>query len=344
VQDPAVAFAGTKTVCVSPAANYSDCPAGAAQQTAMPTSFSGKRVLLHKGETFGNLSLQDGNSGVVVGSYGSTGVASVGSVSVGGWRPNTANFANDISIMDLNITAGITQSLGSRILFYRNTLKSTGPNNGIYIGGIRYWAQDDPYRLVPTAQFTHAHEIFVVENTVTGSVTGDGYNLFGDASQLAIMGNTMGTSMYHTLRLTAANKAVIASNELRGRSGGGIYHALKLHAGGLGTYNNYWTASKDTWASNQVVITDNLFGSSTDNNQWTVAICPENDTYAEGVQNVLIDSNRFYRGTKTVQDLTLGGRLLTYRKNTVTSGANLLEGLGHIGGLPAEWNGPYYKQ
>ncbi len=344
VQDPAAFYAGTKTVCVSNVGDYAGCPTGATQQKTLPTGtgWNGKRVLLKRGESFGSISILDGNVGVIVDGYGSGTAPKVNSIGVGNWRPATATFASDITIANLAVLNGFQHSVGSRVLLLRNDFTTPGQTNSIYFGGMKYWAVEDPWRVVPSSAFTNPREIFLVENKVTGSTTGDGYNVYGDASRLALLGNVMGTSMYHTVRLTAAHKAILAHNELKGISGAGLYHSLKLHSGGLGAYSDDFATSSNTWASDKVVVANNLFGNASDTNQWTVAICPENDVYPEGVQNVLIQSNRFVRGKNTFQDLTMGGRKITQRGNLVTSGAALTTGLGHTSGLPADWQGPYY--
>jgi hypothetical protein len=185
---------------------------------------------------------------------------------------------------------------------------------------------------VPTSSFYYASQIFVVENKVTGTFNDGGYNLFGDGSQVAMLGNVMGVSKYHTARFTKLRKAIVAHNQLKGINPSGTYHSLKLHSGGLTTYTDAY--KDDAWYSEQVVVSNNLFGDPSDTNQWTVAICPQNDTSAEGVTNVLVQNNTFIRNSHTVQDLTLG-KQLTYRGNTVKSGGSLWEGIGHDGGLPA---------
>ena len=343
VTAPDAAYSGTKTVCVSAAKNYTGCPTGAALATALPTGtdWNGKRVLLARGETFGDVSILDGNSGVQVGAYGTGNAPVVSSVGVGNWRPQTANFATDITIMDLAVANSMTQSLGKQVLFYRNDLTSVSDGHGIYTGGISYWAESDPWRVVPTSSFYYANQIFVIENKVTGSFNDGGYNYFGDGSQLAMLGNVMGTSRYHTARFTKVRKAIIAHNELKGINPAGTYHSLKLHSGGLTAYTDAYV--DDAWYSDQVVVAHNVFGDAADTNQWTVAICPENDTYAEGVASVLVDSNSFIRNSRTSQDLTLGGKQLTYRTNAIVGGGTLWEGVGHDGALPADWKGPYYS-
>jgi hypothetical protein len=268
------------------------------------------------GERFGDIDIQDGNAGVQVGSYGTGALPVVNSVGIGSTRPQTANFATDITVMDLAVAKDVTQSLGKQVLLYRLDLTSASDNHGIYTGGMSYWAQSDPYRVVPTSAFYYAQQIFVVENTVTGSFNDGGYNLYGDGSQYAMLGNVMGVSKYHTARFTKLRKAIVAHNELKGINPAGIYHSLKLHSGGLTAYTDQYV--DDAWYSDQVVVSHNRFGNAADTNQWTVAISPENDSSAEGVQNVLVESNTFVRNANTVLDLVLGGRSLTYRNNTAS--------------------------
>lgn len=342
VSAPDSVYSGTRTVCVSGAGQYTGCPAGAAKVSSLPTGtgWNGKRVLLARGERFGDIDIQDGNAGVQVGSYGTGALPVVNSVGIGATRPQTANFATDITVMDLAVANDVTQSLGKQVLLYRLDLTSASDGHGIYTGGMSYWARDDPYRVVPTSAFYYAQQIFVVENTVTGSFNDAGYNFFGDGSQLAMLGNVMGVSKYHTARFTKLRKAIVAHNELKGINPAGVYHSLKLHSGGLTPYTDAFV--DDAWYSDQVVVSHNRFGNAADTNQWTVAISPENDLSAEGIQNVLVQSNTFVRNGNTVLDLVLGGRALTYRNNTANGGA-ILEDQGHTAALPAAWLGPYYS-
>ena len=347
VTAPETAYTGTKTVCVSAAKNYTGCPSGATQTTALPTgtAWNGKRVLLARGEKFGDISILDGNVGVQVGAYGSGNAPVVNSVGVGNWRPTTANFASDITVMDLAITNGVAQSLGKQVLLYRLDMTSPSNGHGIYTGGISYWAASDPYRTVPTSSFYYANQIFVVENKVTGTFNDGGYNLFGDGSQVAMLGNVMGVSKYHTARFTKLRKAIVAHNQLKGINPSGTYHSLKIHSGGLTTYTDAY--KDDAWYSEQVVVANNVFGDSSDTNQWTVAICPQNDTSAEGITNVVVQNNTFIRNSHTELDLALGGRGFVIAGNRVLGGqgpARLRVGAAHTGALPAAWRPPVPKQ
>jgi hypothetical protein len=352
VLDPATIYAGTQTVCVSPAADYSGCPAGAARQTAYPSSWNGKRVLLHKGESFPDISLLDGNSGVQVGSYGSATLAKpvVASVGIGNWRPTTAAFANDITVMDLNVQNGISQSLGARVLVYRNDVRVATGSGGIPLsmGQEYYWARSDPYRVVPQSAFYNAREIFFVENNALGTDTSSAsVGFWGSGSRNVLLGNSFGRAQMHSVRFSALHKGVIAHNDIQGISADGIRHALKLHSMGLNPYADGFIhdlSGRGAWATEQVVIANNRFGHANDNNAWTVAVTPQNGEVAEGIENVIVENNRFLRGPNTMTDFVRAGRNIVSRGNTVGTGGAISTGIGHDGSLPAEWKGPYFTQ
>ena len=347
VQDPNTVYAGTKTVCVSPSANYSGCPAGAAQQTGVPITFNGKRVLLHRGESFGAVTVPVDHKAVQVGAFGTGAAPVVPNVDIGsGNTPTSAVFPDDVTVSDLKVSNQIIQWISaSRVLIYRNTIPSTSnATEQINIGAAFTWFAGGRSSL-SASSFSWPREIFVVENNVTGTTSGPvAYNLFdGGSSKTAILGNVMGSSQMHTFRFGALNKSVVAHNAVKGKSSDGMRHAIKLHGLGLASYNDSFAVSGGAWASTQVVVANNLIGDATDNNQWTVSLSPENDVTAEGLQDVIAENNRFVRGANTTYDLVLAGRRLTYRGNTRVDGAamGVYQG-GHAEALPASWSGPYF--
>jgi hypothetical protein len=356
VQDPATVYAGTRTVCVSTSANYIGCPVGAAQQTALPASLDGRRVLLRRGESFAAINVRHQDDGVIIGAYGTGAKPRVPSVQIGAGRASTADFPDEITVMDLDVANGIEQTASaSRLLLMRNDLDDPGArvNNGIIIGGaIGYWAStSDPYRTVPLNAFYHPREIFVVENRVIGSTEGDDVplaNLQGGGSRMALLGNDMGRASQHTVRLYNAHKTVIAHNALRGMSSDGHRHSLKLHSGGLGAYNDSYAVSGGGWAASQIVVANNLMGDSADNNAWTLAIRPQNSggESGEGIEDVIVENNRFSRGRSTNTDILFVGRRMTARGNVRTTAGQPLsistEASTNYPLLPQVWRGPYY--
>jgi PKD domain len=343
VQDPDTVYSGAKTVCISLTTDFSGCPNGAAQRSTLPsgTQWNGTRVLFRRGQDFtslGSISIQDGNTGVQVGAFGTGAKPIVHSVGVGDWRPSTANFANDVTVMDLQTRGAMNGGIGQRFLFYRNDLSNPrDAQSGMYFGD-EYFTYDDPYRSVPTSSFYISRELFYVENTLTGSFAANA-NAYGLGAKMIWLGNDMGTSKMHNLRIVRTYKTLIAHNRLRGISSDGIRHSLKIHGGGLTDYADSAAAGRN-WSSRYGVVVNNEFGSSADNNQWTVAITPQNGLSAEGVQDFVIANNKFIRGTRTATDLVLAGRRLTYRSNTYLGGA-ISSGQGHDTALPADWKGPY---
>jgi hypothetical protein len=259
--------------------------------------------------------------------------------------------------MDLYSTAGMFQCLGQRVLFYRNVVNPpSGANTSAFeSGGVTYWALTDPWRNISPNQFYNAREIYFVENYAVGSDTSAlNYGYIGMGSQTVFMGNTFGVQHDHSLRVGGLHYGFIAHNHFMGVSGDGIRHAVKIHSGGTLPYSDALINDGDKpgtgWASDTIVLSHNKFGSSNDNNSWTVAICPQNDEYSEGVEKVLVQDNVFIRGRNTNADLVYAARNLTYRRNS-TSGptssltkSDLATQVGHEAALPSVWNGPYYSQ
>ena len=344
VADPNLTFAGTKTVCVSPAKDYTGCPSGASQVTAYPAlPWSGKRVLLHAGESFGAISLLDGNSNVQVGSYGTGPKPIVASVGIGNWRPTTPAFPTDITVMDLDVSNQIAQSLGQRVLVMRNDVHLT-PNSGgipLSMGLADYWYRGDPHRTVAQSAFYNAREIFFVANNALGTNTATGIAGFsGDGSRVAMLGNRFGKYQQHSVRIGALYKGVLAHNEFQGISADGSRHALKLHSQGpTMTYSDGWindTSGRNGWISEQIVIANNVFGNAADNNAWTVEISAQNDTVEECIRDVIVENNKFIRGSKTSTDLVLTGKNITVRGNGAIR-------TGHVNGvIPTSCLGPYF--
>jgi hypothetical protein len=351
VQNPADVFPGQNTLCVSTMADYTDCPTGAARVTSLPSSYAGRRVLLRRGESFPAINIDRRDDQVMIGAYGSGAKPRVPSVTINTGQMGTG-FADDLTVMDLNITnGGIYHSdSGSRYLIYRNDLNTAGGNNRIEIGGaLQYFAERNP-----SIPFYNPREIFVVENNVIGQVNSSQtpfMNMVGIGSRIVVMGNEMARSEQHTSRFYALHKSIIAHNALRGQSysasGPSIRSTMKIHSGGLEAYADSWATSRATWATSQLVIADNLFGDRENNGSFTAGVSPQNRDVStvEGIEDVIIERNRFVRGPYTNTEMENVGRRITMRGNVRTDGGvpNLSIGTPSPS-LPAEWHGPYYRQ
>jgi hypothetical protein len=356
VQDPNTVYSGTKTVCVSSSGTYTGCPAGAARQTSLPGSYDGKRVLLRRGESFGAIQLAYTDDEVIVGPFGSGAKPRVASVQIGsGSTPTVADFPDEITIMDLDVANAIRHVItGTRFLLYRNDLDDpqTSANNSIDIGGAFEWfAGSDSNRVLPQSAFVHPREIFVVENRIIGTADSDQIptmNFSALGSRIVLLGNDMGRAWQHTARPWRLHKSVVAHNAFRGQSSDGSRHAFKLHSGGLSAYDDSYAVSGSSWATTQIVIANNLFGDPNDNNSWTVAITPQNNESGEGIQDVIVENNRFLRGPNTNIDLRLAGRRMTTRGNSFGTSSSFnvvtLSAGGPYFNLPSSWLGPYFVE
>lgn len=354
VEDPNATFPGEKTVCVSPSAKYAGCPAKALRETRLPVSYGGKRVLLNRGEAFGSISVNRNSDGIIIGSYGSGPKPVVEHIFVNAGRLND-NFTEDLTVMDLDVSDGFTLSgSGARYLIYRNDLTRPGGNNMIDIGGaLAYLAEQNPR--IP---FYNPREIFIVDNVVRGQVNSAQRplnNLAGMGSRFVIMGNDLSRSEQHTVRLFAVHKGFIAHNALRGMThgdppdgtGGSIRSALKIHSGGLLPYADDWSATMGRWATSQLIIADNQFGDPANNGYFTAGVAPQNRApgTAEGIEDVLIERNRFIRGPYTNTEMENFGRRITTRDNSRLDGQPPNLSVGQPSpSLPPEWHGPFFRQ
>ena len=352
VLDPNAVYAGSATICVSGASNFSGCPSGASRVTSLPggSAYSGRRILLRRGETFGTIEIPHGSQNVQVGAFGSGAAPRVSNVLVGTVSPPSAAFPRDITIMDLNVLQRFEQYVTmSRLLLYRNTFQApTGEYIPAQINIASSLAYIVQHHTLPANQYYQPRELFVVENQVRGSTSNPMMNMAGEGSRFVVMGNDMGTAQQHTVRIWGMYKGFIAHNALRGRSSDGIRVALKVHSGGLGDYNDNYAISRDTWASRQIVIANNRLGDTSDNNSFTGGASPQNNTDSsrEGLEDVVLENNVFVRGPNTNTEFILMGRRMTSRGNTRADGGvpNINQYSNSYQLLPSDWVGPFYYQ
>jgi hypothetical protein len=77
-------------------------------------------------------------------------------------------------------------------------------------------------------------------------------------------------------------------------------------------------------------------------------IAPQNNESAEGIQDVIVENNRFVRGPNTITDLRLAGRRITTRGNVFSAPNSFnivtLSAGGPYFNLPSSWLGPYFTE
>lgn len=348
VQDPNTVFSGTATICVDPAGSTGWGPIGASYTTSIPatSTWSNKRIMLKRGSDFtstgGLLVMQANNWQVVAGGTGAAPI--IDSISIGTDRP-PADFSiwpDNCTISDLSCTNGFRLGgMGKHHLALRCSTGTSLYENDV--GWSMYYMFDDPYQLLPITSWQVPKYHLIADCSFPGSKTNQGYNLFVTAdSNLGVIGSTFGSTIYHNMRIEQAYKFFISNNTMLGDGASDTYHTLKVHGGNLTEYAEPLTTASNLWASNYGVVQNNSFGSATCPFAWLTAFCPENDTSVEGVENVLVLNNTYYRSQVGQIDIIYGGKRITYINNTV-SGGTLTVGTGHDAALPVEWQGPYYS-
>lgn len=347
VQPPNSAFSGTNTVCISVTADTTGCPSGAqlmTSATAWPTFTSNRRYLLRAGQNFsalGVIALGQVKS-VHIGSFGVGAKPVVGRISLQVISPRTSDWIEDVVIMDLDALDISHQTVGLNLLFLRNSLTRGGM--------IQVATAFDYYIQISSLPgWRHPNGIFVVENkidrnydtTVNSSVNGH----TGQGTRYAVMGNEIDRTREHQLRIWQVNRAFIGHNRFYGRSSDNGRLTIKLHSRGLDAYTDTFSGgTSPRTRSSKIVVADNVLGSSTSNINWLSAFGPQNADEAEGVEDVIVERNKYSFGTNYYRDIVFSGRRMTERANinlnrnttavvqTFSSGYN----------LPADWYGPYF--
>jgi hypothetical protein len=339
VTDPDVEFSGTNTVCISGNSDWTGAPAGASLVTSLPTIEANKRYLFRAGESFTqNISINY-LSNIQVSSFGAGAQPQItGDVSIQSANPGTptnpAGWASEIVISDLNINGAINNSVGGEnILIHKNTT-----NERIGVGTTTQYYFDQAGSNDPG--FTWCKNVFVVENVSDcGNLSSTGrYNLFTYANRLAVLGNSFTNPFEHNIRALLNYRSFMGHNELS--NPGTSKHQFKLHSRGLDTFDEQLVNAPNP-ASRYIVVARNSVGDSDDANNWAVAVAPQNDGSAEGIEDAIVEANHF-NSPNHINEIAFGGRRLTSRSNN--TGANTVTTTtgSQAGSLPAEWRGPYY--
>lgn len=350
VTDPDVVYATTDTICVSPTSAFGDCPGGATTTTTLParTAYTDKRVLLHRGESFGSVNVQHDEVDFQIGAYGTgakpivTGLA----ISDENWDGTIGQHNERFAVYDIDRgTGGITfPTAGEHMTYLRVEAGNlaSGPI-GWYLDNLPSgWAQSDFYM---------PRYMFFVDGDVQGGSSGSGFHLI----QSGFMGNVIHADggVWHAMRTWVLGRTYIADSII-GRTSSGGQHSLKTHAGGITLCD--WSARvvgavTQECASRKMVIARNQIGDATSTSDWIVGLQPQNslDFADEGVEDAIMEDTVYVRGTQVQLDLRFVGRRLTSRGESVSGGGTVQAAAGACGPyqaatppLPAEWCGPTY--
>lgn len=342
VTDPATVFSGTNTVYISPSANYAGAPAGAETRTTVPTIVSGKRYMFRRGESFGALTIPHGVTGTQVVAAGSGAKPAVSSIAIGtAILPPDSNFPNDITVADLQSAGDIVQNISARRILLLNVDQPSSSTITL-TSAEGYWAESVGGRYGPTMPYSR--ELFLVGGTSVGNTSA--MALTGNMIQSAVLGCDIKGASQHAVRFWFAVELFMAHNDLSGPSSDGIRHTLKIHSNGSLAHTIGSTyAAGTTFASSKGVIANNVFSDTDDNNAFPVVLGPENDIVAQGLEDFILENNRFKVGPNLVADASLAGRRMTAITNTRYVGGAAasvsMPGL-HSAGLPESWGETYF--
>lgn len=355
VADPGFVYSGTKTVCVSSASNWTDCPAGAARATSIP-ALGGKRVLLRRGESFGAIRPGLTDAAFQIGAYGSGAKPLVDGVSTG-MTSTVGSWTSDWTVMDLNIRGSVNiDATTTRFLLLRNDIKTPGAGDSMVNIGTAIPYYQPRAAAAVAALMPWPSEVFIVENDIQGvvnSTSKPNLVVMGFFYRSAILGNTIDKATEHSLRIWAASRTQISHNRVGGNhyvpgQPPGIRGAIKIHAAGTQPMGPR-IAGGQAPASSRLVVSNNIIGSPTYPGSWMSGFSPQNADpgTVEGLEDCVAENNVFQRGPYTSSDMQLKGRRMTARGNTALtvdgqpSKANVSRSTATYAPGMAAWDGPY---
>lgn len=384
VDAPTFRYAASDTLCVSSSGSFFEsgddlpCPEGAQTAREMPEvgSFSGRRVLLRRGESFGSACVGFEESTVLLESFGRSADAQPELEGVelgvagrcGDNIPTSTQaqgygdvWASDLTVFDVrtpHVYMGMSyrdiavvgadldyaeQPAGGRV-----TLSESGrictTQEGLDCG------------LVP-----YPHGAYLVESTIIGSrVDPPGINIGAfDCPMLnwvGVAGNVVERAIEHNFRSQGHWRGVWMHNDFRGQHLAAGKQKLTIRGAGVLDYEPVGfrgdhpecTVSGTGNTSRYGLVADNLLGNanSTGDDGFKTGAHPQNAQSVEGLEDIIFERNTFVDipGTETT-DINLAGRNLTCRADNHWSNPDNTNRHCRTGvdmQLPEAFRGPYF--
>lgn len=352
------AFPSTQTICVDPGGTTGWGPGGATYVTSMPANLTTKnrRYFVKRGSTIGGFEIERSMTDIMVLPHGAgadpivTGLVQFHNFNQPAGTPG--EWPTRIVLDGLQLNAELTQQGCARHILLKN-LKFlagvVGNDTDILLGrAVDNFANNTQNAGWDITDYYYPRNIFVVGCQLLGDGTNNA-NIFGPALESAFMDNETHwvEAGAHDLRLTLGYKTFISNNNLRGRSGDGARHCLKVHGGGI---NELVTPDlfQDEVITKWVHVVDNKIGGSDNNNAWLVSIRPESAGHVNGQEDILLIRNQFDQSGADLEVQALCRRL-TLRGNTILGGGSLrvhfIEDVSDGGYDPslAPFCGPYFN-
>ena len=347
VLDPDVYYAGTATVCISLAGNFSDIPTGATTSTSVPTSLnSSTRYLFRCGEVFSgtNVTVLHSRENIQIGSYG-TGPKPMVRLTLRQRPPTTGEYRQRcITVYDIASTARLSPEFADYVTYLRVDSTST---NGFYAGTLVNYYYSNPVSNQDMTLCTWPKNLMLHDSYIdTNFAEYDAYFL---ATRYSLQGNYMINPDEHVVRIPLTYKGFIAHNYF-GAIQNDTKAQLKMHSAGSSTFT-YNLAVTQTPMSRYMLVADNYVPA--DANNWQFNMQPQNGQSYEVLQDGIYERNIFdsdplANGSQKAE--TAGATRITYRDTIVAPRAasnniginNHSDPGGDEGGIPPELMGPYY--
>ncbi len=355
VDAPTTHFDASETICVSTSGTFSGdvpCPAGATEMTSVPApgQFSGRRVLLRRGESFGNLCIDYAESNILVEPFGNEDDARPlvpGAINIGvdgacrrfsfdtayANARNAGGWVSDVTVTGLRVGevsyGAVYRNLGVHNLDmqFENSGDRSGTVRMTEATGYCYANASLDCDAVPFPQGAYVSEVALVGTE--GREPGINIAAFDCPmiNWVAVLSSTARNAIEHNLRTQGGSRVFVGHSIFSGDHSASGKQKLTLRGSGitpvdLATQRRGVTSCVNSDPGGEgplsefIVVADNTFGSeaSTANNGWKAGMTPQNAEANEGLQYGLFERNRFIDNpAQPTNDLFLAGRDLFAR-------------------------------
>ncbi len=365
VDSPEHAFSEQDTICISTSGNYGGdmaCPVNAERRTSMLAmgEFSGKRVLLRRGESFAEICVNYSERNILIEPFGNTadgrpvieGSMYLGVDNCGDYLPeNNAEIANYGQTWTTNVTVtglrvpdvgyGMSYSqVGVHDLDMNYYDESSGGTFAIASNGDRCLNDVD----LDCENIPLPVGAYISETEIVGSESGVlsvGVNIGGFncpvINWIGFVGNTVWNANEHNFRIEGFWRGVWSHNVMRGHHhNSGRKHTITLRSCGFDNIDPAVAVMRHNVPQNTAgapysryaVVADNILGSA-DSTQasWKLQIAPSNASSVETIVDAIAERNTFIDSTISPSiDMALNGYYLTARVNQIytPSGQNCI--------------------
>ncbi|MCR9163084.1 MAG: hypothetical protein ACE37F_32950 [Nannocystaceae bacterium] len=385
VDSPTFRYPPSQTVCVSSTSSFFDdgddepCPEGARTVQSLPEigEFTGRRVLLRRGESFGRACVGFEEMRVLIEPFGNSddplpeleGVELGRAGSCGDTLPNNeqarsygARWASDLTVSRLRTPSVAMGMAYENVSVIECDLDyADAPGGGEILlsenGRICTTQENLDCDMVP-----YPYGAYLVDNRVIGSRTNPPpFNISAFncpmLNWVGLAGNVVERAVGHNYRSQGHWRGLWMHNEFRGVHSTAGKQKLTIRGTGLLDYEPVGvrgdhpecTSAQDGNISRYGLVADNIIGNadSPSDDGFKSGAHPQNRNSVEGLEDIIFERNVYIdiAGQPTT-DITLAGRNLTCRANNVWSNPGDPSTNCRVGDhpqLPDEFDGPYQQ-